>query len=98
MLLEYLLFLLLGILLGICTGLLPGLHVNTISIILLSLFPFMGVGALQFAILLASMATVHTFLDFIPSIFLGAPEESTAMSILPTHRLLLQGRGVEAVK
>ena len=98
MLLEYVLFLLLGILLGVCTGLLPGLHVNTISIMLLSVFPAMGIDPLQFAILLTSMATVHTFLDFIPSIFLGAPEESTVMSLLPTHKLLLQGKGIEAVR
>ena len=44
------------------------------------------------------MAITHTFLDFIPSCFLGAPEESTVLSVLPAHKLLLKGRGYEAVK
>jgi len=98
MLIEYLFFLLLGILLGVITGLTPGLHVNTIGMLMLSLFFTLNLTPMKFAILLCSMATVHTFLDFLPSIFLGAPEESTALSVLPTHRMLLQGRGLEAVK
>ena len=43
------------------------------------------------------MALTHTFLDTIPSVFLGAPESDTALSVLPGHRLLLKGRGFEAV-
>jgi putative membrane protein len=50
------------------------------------------------ACFIVSMAVAHTFIDFIPSIFLGAPEESTALSVLPGHKLLLRGRGYEAVK
>jgi putative membrane protein len=45
------------------------------------------------------MAITHTFLDFIPSIFLGAPEDdSNALSVLPGHRLLMKGYGYGAVK
>ncbi len=40
----------------------------------------------------------HTFLDIIPSVFLGAPDEDTALSVLPGHRLMLAGRGYEAIK
>jgi putative membrane protein len=43
------------------------------------------------------MSITHTFLDFIPSIFLGAPEEDNFLSILPGHRMLIDGRGYEAV-
>jgi len=50
------------------------------------------------AVFIVSMSITHCFLDFITGIFLGAPEESTALSVLPGHRLLLQGRGYEAVK
>jgi len=39
----------------------------------------------------------HTFLDFIPSTFLGAPEAETALSVLPAHGMLLEGRGYTAV-
>jgi TctA family transporter len=40
---------------------------------------------------------VHSFLDFIPSVFFGAPNEPDSMSVLPGHRLLLQGKGLNAV-
>jgi putative membrane protein len=39
----------------------------------------------------------HTFLDFIPSTFLGAPEAETALSVLPAHGMLLEGNGYRAV-
>ncbi len=44
------------------------------------------------------MAISHALLEFIPSIFLGVPEEGTILSILPGHQLVLQGRGKEAVR
>jgi putative membrane protein len=47
------------------------------------------------AIVATSMA--HTFLDFIPSTFLGAPEAETALSVLPAHGMLLEGNGYRAV-
>ena len=43
------------------------------------------------------MSVTHTFMDSIPSIFLGAPDSSTVLSVLPGHKLLLEGRGYEAV-
>jgi putative membrane protein len=44
------------------------------------------------------MSITHTFLDFIPSIFLGAPDDDTALSVLPGHKLLLRGMAYEAVR
>ncbi len=44
------------------------------------------------------MAISHALLEFIPSIFLGVPEEGTVLSILPGHQFVLQGRGKEAVR
>lgn len=43
------------------------------------------------------MAVTHTFIDTIPAIYLGAPDSDTALSILPGHKLLLKGKGHEAV-
>lgn len=59
---------------------------------LLAGFPVQAVVAL-----IVSMAITSTLVDFIPSIFLNAPSEDTALSILPGHRLLLEGKGLEAV-
>jgi putative membrane protein len=91
---------LLGILAGISTGLIPGLHTNTVAIlvasasaILLNYFTPLEVG-----VFLVSMVVVHSFVDFIPSIFLGAPEDTTALGVLPGHELLMQGKGHRAVK
>jgi len=94
---DIILLALLGIAIGIVTGLTPGLHVNTIAIIGLSVFPVIGLEPLQFGVVMVAMAVTHTFLDFLPAIFLGAPEESTALSVLPTHKLFLEGKALEAV-
>ncbi len=97
---EILSAILLGILAGIVTGLMPGVHVNLVSATLLSTSAFF-LGFTQvttLAVFIISMAVIHTFLDVIPSIYLGAPEADTAMGVLPGHRMLLQGRGYEAIK
>ncbi len=105
------LFCILGVITGIATGLLPGLHVNNIALILLSLsgaiigsFSFLfkyGISE-QFILVLIcvyiiSTSISHTFHDVIPSTFLGAPDEDTALSVLPAHSLLMEGKGYEAV-
>ena len=43
------------------------------------------------------MSITHTFVDFIPSIFLGCPDTETELSILPGHKLLKKGHGYAAV-
>ena len=90
----------LGCVMGTFSGIIPGIHINLVSVITLSLSPILlqYTSPLTLAVFIISMSIIHSFLDFIPSAFLGAPDESTAMSVLPAHRLLLQGRGYEAVK
>ncbi len=44
------------------------------------------------------MTIAHIFLDFIPSCFLGSPGPSNVLAVMPAHRLLLKGRGYEAIK
>lgn len=90
-----------GFLLGIITGLIPGLHVNNVALLLVAFSPFLlkhGFTPLNIAIIIVANSVTHTFLDFIPSIFLGAPEADTALAVLPGHKLLLEGRGIEAIK
>ncbi len=100
MLFEILFVILLGILAGSITGLIPGLHINLVSLFLfvnssLILEYFSPFAMVTF---IAAMSITHTFVDFVPSIFLGAPDEDSALSVLPGHKLLLEGRGYEAVK
>jgi putative membrane protein len=97
---EIFIVILLGVCCGTFTGLAPGIHVNLVSLLLLTVSPFLlqYVSALSICCFIISMAITHSFLDAVPSVFLGAPDESQAMNALPGHRLLLQGKGYEAVK
>jgi putative membrane protein len=98
--LDILCFALIGVLLGAITGLTPGLHVNTLVVIILSLTPFFpeSLGIEGVVALIIAMSITHTFVSFIPAIFIGAPREDNVLSVLPGHRLLIQGRGYEAVR
>lgn len=104
-------FCILGVLTGILTGLLPGLHVNNIALILLTISPTIIIllqplesagitstfSLVLIAVFIISVSISHTFHDTIPTTFLGAPDEDTALSVLPAHSLLLEGNGYEAV-
>ncbi|MCX6775022.1 MAG: tripartite tricarboxylate transporter permease [DPANN group archaeon] len=98
---DLLFALLLGCSAGMLTGLAPGIHVNTVAAGVLATLPFLTkwFSPLSLGVLLVAMVIVHTFVDFIPSIFLGAPDDAeTSLSILPGHRMLLEGRGYDALK
>ncbi|MEA3378165.1 MAG: tripartite tricarboxylate transporter permease [Nanoarchaeota archaeon] len=98
MFLELIVAVVSGICLGIITGLIPGIHVNLISILLLSVASILDfLNPIALCVIIISMAVTHTFLDTIPSVFLGAPDSNNVLSILPGHKLLLEGRGYEAV-
>ena len=100
MFIEIFAAILVGSLFGIVTGITPGIHINLVAALLLVISPVLlhYFSPIILASVIISMSIVHTFLDFIPGCFLGAPDESTAMAIMPTHRLLLEGKGFEAVK
>ncbi len=99
MLIEIMLAILLGTLAGTFTGLFPGIHINLVSSFLVysSVFLASYFEPIILIVAIVSMAITHTFVDFVPSIFLGAPNEDTALSIMPGHELLMEGRGHEAV-
>ncbi|HUL61772.1 MAG TPA: tripartite tricarboxylate transporter permease [Methanocella sp.] len=90
-----------GIAIGAIAGLLPGVHVNNTSALLLGLAPAMaasGVGPLYVAVAIVTSTVAQSFLDIVPSIFLGAPDDATVLAVMPGHRMLLDGRGIEAVR
>jgi putative membrane protein len=92
------LFIFLGIIIGVLTGLIPGLHPNTVFVIMVSLLPALPPIPYQYVIVfIVSLAITNTFTDFLPSIIFGAPEPSKVMSVMPSHRMLLEGRGYEAI-
>jgi len=101
-LVEIILSIIAGILVGIFSGLTPGIHINMISLIVLSLSAWIqqtfGLDMLAVGVFIIVVGVTHTFLDAIPSIFLGAPDENTVLGVLPGHRYLLRGNGLMAVK
>jgi len=99
MLIEILVFLFFGIFAGTITGLIPGIHINLVGILIVSLsVTTLGfLDPIYFIVFITATAITHTFVDFIPSIFLGCPDTDTELSILPGHELLKKGKGYEAV-
>jgi len=101
----------LGTCIGIFTGLVPGIHTNTVAAILVvvhapltiwlaSRFGEGTISEAELAIVcfLVAVAMAHVFVSYIPATFLGAPEEGTVLSVLPGHRMLLQGRGLVSIR
>lgn len=91
----------LGLILGAISGLIPGLHLNNFASLLLAASPqLMALGLMPFQIscMILAASISQTFFDSIPAVFLGAPDSETALTVLPGNRLMLEGRGVEAVR
>lgn len=89
-----------GILIGTLTGMIPGIHVNTAGVILFASSAFLlGFLSPEFlCVLMVSMSIAHALTEFVPSMLLGVPQEGTATSILPGHRMVLQGRSKEVIR
>ena len=96
-----LLALIIGVLAGTISGVTPGIHINLISAVLLAVSSFLlvkfAITPIVLVVFLVSMAITHTFVDFVPSIFLGAPDEDNFLSILPGHEMLIKGEAYSAV-
>lgn len=90
----------LGVLVGVFTGLVPGIHVNTVAAFVFSSSAYLMtyVSPEYLAVFLISLSISHSLIDFIPTMFLGVPDEGTVLSVLPGHYLMLQGRGKEAIR
>ena len=91
---------LIGSLLGVITGIIPGVHVNLLATIIVALSGlYLGVfSPLTISIFILAIAISHTFCKAIPATFLGVAEENTIFNLLPSHKMLLEGKGYEAVK
>ncbi len=89
-----------GILIGTTTGMVPGIHVNTAGAILFasSTFLLSFLSPEFLCVLMVAMSIAHALIEFVPSMLLGVPEEGTATSILPGHRMVLQGRAKEVIR
>ena len=91
-------FVLAGIALGTMSGLVPGLHANNFALLLAGFAPAIPADPLPVGAAMLAAGVTHTFLDIVPSLAIGVPDPALAPSALPGHRLVLQGRGREALR
>jgi putative membrane protein len=100
MMMDILLGTLIGIILGILSGIIPGVHANTLAGVLIGLQAMLLAifGPAALACMLFAALITHTFVDAIPSTFLGVPDADTSLAVLPAHALCLEGNGEEAVR
>jgi len=91
--LSLLLAILAGIALGLIAGIVPGLHPNTLAAVLSGL----GLDPMLLQFLIISLAAAATVFECLRAIFLFIPDTDTVLTILPGHRMLMQGKGMRAV-
>ncbi|OTF13115.1 tripartite tricarboxylate transporter permease [Halorubrum sp. SD612] len=91
-------FLLAGVALGTASGLVPGLHANNFALLLAGFAPSVPADPLFVGVAMLGAGVVHSFLDIVPALALGVPDAATAVAALPGHRLVIAGRGREAVR
>jgi len=81
-------------------GCLPALHIyNVAGFVILgwtALAAWTGLSSFQIALFMMGLIVGYSFINTIPSIFWGAPDESCAFLVLPSSKFLMQGRGYEA--
>ncbi|MFW5916823.1 MAG: tripartite tricarboxylate transporter permease [Halorubrum sp.] len=87
-----------GASLGAVSGLVPGLHANNFALLLAGFAPSVPADPLLVGIAMLGAGVVHSFLDIVPALALGVPDAATAIAALPGHRLVVAGRGREALR
>lgn len=95
---DFIIAVLAGLLLGTFTGITPGIHINTVTALLIAnLGIFASISTTALVAFVVSLAITHTILDFIPSILTGATDDESFLSVLPGHEMLKAGKGKEAI-
>ncbi len=94
----FMLFAVGGVMLGTLSGLIPGLHANNFALLLAAFAASIPADPLLIGVAMLTAGVVHTFLDIVPALALGVPDAAMAIAALPGHRLVLAGRGREALR
>ncbi|WP_226006410.1 tripartite tricarboxylate transporter permease [Natrinema salinisoli] len=87
-----------GSLLGCCSGLVPGVHANNFAFLLAGVVPIVPGPPLFVGCAMLAAGVVHTFCNAVPAMALGVPDAEMAVTALPGHRMVLEGRGYEAIR
>jgi putative membrane protein len=86
-----------GSLLGTLSGLVPGLHANNFALLLAGVAASVPGPPLFVGCAMLAAGVVHTFLNAVPAMALGVPDAEMAVTALPGHRMVMDGRGYEAI-
>lgn len=86
-----------GVAVGSLSGAIPGLHANNFAFLLAGIAPSIPGPPLFVGAAMLAAGVVHTFVNAIPAMALGVPDADMALTALPGHRLVLAGRGREAI-
>ncbi|MFC6716715.1 tripartite tricarboxylate transporter permease [Natrialbaceae archaeon GCM10025810] len=87
-----------GAALGTVSGLVPGIHANNFAFLLAGIAPSVPGPPLSVGCAMLAAGVVHTFVNVVPAMALGVPDAEMALTALPGHRLVLEGRGYEALR
>ncbi|MWV38995.1 tripartite tricarboxylate transporter permease [Natrialba sp. INN-245] len=87
-----------GAILGSVSGLVPGLHANNFALLLAGFAVAVPGPPLYVGCAMLAAGVVHTFLNAVPAMALGVPDAEMAVTALPGHRMVLEGRGPEAIR
>lgn len=87
-----------GTALGSISGLVPGLHANNFALLLASVIPALAIDPLLGGVAMLAAGVTHTFLNAVPALAIGVPDAEMAVTALPGHRLVMAGRGQEALR
>ncbi len=87
-----------GIILGVIAGILPGIHPNQFFVLVVSFIPFLSQFPSEAVLaLVINIMVSNILLNYIPTIFFSVPDPSTVINILPGHRMVLEGKGMDAL-
>ena len=95
---QLLAWVLVGSALGSVSGLVPGLHANNFALLLAGVAVSIPGPPLFVGCAMLAAGVVHTFLNAVPAMALGVPDAEMAVTSLPGHRMVLDGRGYEAIR
>ncbi len=87
-----------GTALGTISGLIPGLHANNFALLLASAAAMLPGDPLVIGVAMLAAGVTHSFLNVVPTLAIGVPDAEMAPMALPGHRLVLEGRGYEAIR
>lgn len=90
---------LVGTFLGLVAGLVPGIHSNTFAAMIVANFAILSfyLSPTDLGAMIITSAVAYTVANIIPTLFIGVPSEDTAIAVLPTHEMVLEGRGFVAL-